>query len=82
MSGDCGHFIFEGQPGVGKKTMIWAMLREVFGPDNIQTHSKIRVFNLEVRIPLRTTFAHGSVLAIRYLDSVTDSDLFNLFLRL
>ncbi|KAI4338746.1 hypothetical protein MLD38_023765 [Melastoma candidum] len=47
MTGDCGHFIFEGPPGVGKKTMIWAMLHEVFGPDNIQTHSKTRVFRLE-----------------------------------
>ncbi|KAL4313055.1 hypothetical protein GQ457_01G014540 [Hibiscus cannabinus] len=29
--------IFEGPPGVGKRTMILAMLREVYGPDRIQT---------------------------------------------
>ncbi|KAM5554333.1 hypothetical protein ABKV19_022615 [Rosa sericea] len=33
--GGCGHFIFEGPPGVGKRTMIWAMLREAFGRDTI-----------------------------------------------
>lgn len=33
---DCGHFIFEGNPGVGKKTMIRALLREAFGTDRVQ----------------------------------------------
>lgn len=33
---ECGHFIFEGSPGVGKRTMIWALLREAFGPDKVQ----------------------------------------------
>ncbi|KAL2536695.1 replication factor C subunit 3-like [Forsythia ovata] len=31
-----GHFIFEGLPGVGKRTMIWALLREAFGANNVQ----------------------------------------------
>ncbi|EXB70670.1 hypothetical protein L484_023856 [Morus notabilis] len=34
--GHCGHFIFEGAPGVGKRTMIWAMIREAFGPDSVK----------------------------------------------
>ncbi|CAA3021090.1 replication factor C subunit 3-like [Olea europaea subsp. europaea] len=36
---ECGHFIFEGQPGVGKRTMIWAALKEAFGADEIQVQS-------------------------------------------
>ncbi|KAA8520346.1 hypothetical protein F0562_014602 [Nyssa sinensis] len=30
------HFIFGGLPGVGKRTMILALLREAFGPDSLQ----------------------------------------------
>ena len=37
--GGCGHVIFEGQPGVGKRTMIWAMLRDAYGPDRIQVRT-------------------------------------------
>ncbi|KAK4379568.1 hypothetical protein RND71_001430 [Anisodus tanguticus] len=35
---DCSnlHYIFAGQPGVGKRTMIFALLREVFGHDKVQ----------------------------------------------
>ncbi|XP_071931550.1 uncharacterized protein [Coffea arabica] len=35
-SENCSHFIFEGQPGVGKRTMIWAFLREAFGEDRVE----------------------------------------------
>jgi replication factor C subunit 3/5 len=34
--GGCNHIIFEGPPGVGKRTMVWAMLREFFGADRVQ----------------------------------------------
>uniref|UniRef100_A0A251V1R0 Putative DNA polymerase III, clamp loader complex, gamma/delta/delta subunit n=1 Tax=Helianthus annuus TaxID=4232 RepID=A0A251V1R0_HELAN len=33
---ECRHFIFEGQAGVGKRTMIWALLRDVYGADKVQ----------------------------------------------
>ncbi|CAK9140452.1 unnamed protein product [Ilex paraguariensis] len=33
---DCGNFISGGPAGVGKRTMIWAMLRKVFGSDKIE----------------------------------------------
>ncbi|XAR63335.1 hypothetical protein NMG60_11023241 [Bertholletia excelsa] len=36
---NCRHFIFEGAPGVGKKSMIWALLREAYGPDRVQEES-------------------------------------------
>ncbi|PON56702.1 DNA polymerase III [Parasponia andersonii] len=45
--GECGHFIFQGPPGVGKRTMIWAMLREAFGPDYIQASEEFKVFNVQ-----------------------------------
>ncbi|KAF7849950.1 hypothetical protein BT93_L0090 [Corymbia citriodora subsp. variegata] len=41
--GDCGHFIFEGPPGVGKRTMIWALLREVFGAEKVQGESQASI---------------------------------------
>jgi replication factor C subunit 3/5 len=39
--GGCGHVIFEGPRGVGKRTMIWAMLRDAFGPERIQVYINI-----------------------------------------
>ncbi|XP_022731630.1 replication factor C subunit 3-like [Durio zibethinus] len=45
--GPSAHVIFEGPPGVGKRTMIWAMLRETFGPDRVQTRDKRKVFDLK-----------------------------------
>ncbi|XWS59327.1 hypothetical protein CRYUN_Cryun08bG0112300 [Craigia yunnanensis] len=45
--GGCGHVIFEGPPGVGKRTMIWAMLREAFGPDKVQTRDGCKAFDLK-----------------------------------
>ncbi|XP_037427568.1 replication factor C subunit 5-like [Triticum dicoccoides] len=38
----CNHFIFEGGQAVGKRSMVLALLREAFGPDNLQVqeHSK------------------------------------------
>ncbi|XP_039057439.1 replication factor C subunit 3-like [Hibiscus syriacus] len=46
-SGECNHIIFEGPPGVGKRTMILAMLREVFGPDQVQTRDELKAFHLK-----------------------------------
>ncbi|EOY25329.1 ATPase family associated with various cellular activities, putative isoform 1 [Theobroma cacao] len=43
----CDHVIFEGPPGVGKRTMIWAMLREAFGPDGLQTRDERKAFDLK-----------------------------------
>ncbi|GMJ13981.1 hypothetical protein HRI_005067300 [Hibiscus trionum] len=44
-SGEYNHIIFEGPPGVGKRTMILAMLREVFGP--VQTREERKAFHLK-----------------------------------
>ncbi|XP_030550889.1 replication factor C subunit 3-like [Rhodamnia argentea] len=45
--GDCGHYIFEGPPGVGKRTMIWALLREVYGAEKVQAREVLKVFDLK-----------------------------------
>uniref|UniRef100_A0A452XCI9 Uncharacterized protein n=1 Tax=Aegilops tauschii subsp. strangulata TaxID=200361 RepID=A0A452XCI9_AEGTS len=39
---ECNHFIFEGGQAVGKRSMVLALLREAFGPHNLQVqeHSK------------------------------------------
>lgn len=42
---ECSHFIFEGNPGVGKRTMIWAFLREAFGPEKVQVYCIIIIIN-------------------------------------
>ncbi|KAG5018023.1 hypothetical protein JHK87_013878 [Glycine soja] len=43
----CSHFIFEGPPSVGKRSMIRAMLREVFGADKVQVIEECRNFNMK-----------------------------------
>lgn len=43
----CSHFIFEGPPCVGKRSMIRAMLREVFGADKVQVIEECRNFDLK-----------------------------------
>jgi len=53
--GDCGHFIFEGPPGVGKRTMIWALLREVFGAEKVQVHNLILITEYQT-LPTDSTF--------------------------
>ncbi|KAG6420254.1 hypothetical protein SASPL_116776 [Salvia splendens] len=44
---ECGQFIFEGNPGVGKRTMICALLREAFGPDKVQAKKETKNFYLK-----------------------------------
>ncbi|BAT77442.1 Replication factor C subunit 3 [Vigna angularis] len=43
----CSHFIFEGPPSVGKRSMIRAMLGEVFGSDRVQVEEEYKNFILK-----------------------------------
>ncbi|XP_049383057.1 uncharacterized protein LOC125847490 [Solanum stenotomum] len=50
------HFIFAGLPGVGKRTMIFALLRKIYGHDKVQARDKCKVFHLKVSIPYHLSF--------------------------
>ncbi|XP_057440444.1 uncharacterized protein LOC130732410 [Lotus japonicus] len=43
----CNHFIFEGPSNAGKRSMIRAMLREVFGADRVQVTEEVKEFNIK-----------------------------------
>ncbi|XP_052192541.1 uncharacterized protein LOC127801425 isoform X2 [Diospyros lotus] len=64
---NCGHFIFEGPTGVGKKTMIWAMLREAFGADRVQTREECKLFLLKgeavasIKVSVKISMQHVEV---------------------
>lgn len=48
----CGHYyIFEGAPGVGKRTMIQAMLRQAFGDQPMEVYYQYDLINLIPRSP-------------------------------
>lgn len=47
-TGDCPHLLFYGQPGVGKKTFILAMLREMFGAGVEKLRVENRAWKIEV----------------------------------
>ncbi|URD77808.1 hypothetical protein MUK42_03531 [Musa troglodytarum] len=42
------HLIFEGPPGVGKKTMVLATLRDAFGPENLKMKTELTKFELKI----------------------------------
>ncbi|KAH0766071.1 hypothetical protein KY285_001942 [Solanum tuberosum] len=48
--GSIRHFIFAGLPGVGKRTMIFALLRKIYGHDKVQARDKCKVFHLKLGI--------------------------------
>ncbi|XP_022636831.1 replication factor C subunit 3 isoform X2 [Vigna radiata var. radiata] len=63
----CSHFIFEGPPSVGKRSMIRAMLREVFGSDRVQVEEEYKNFILKgemvdsVQVRVKKSFHHVEV---------------------
>ncbi|WCJ33339.1 Replication factor C subunit 3 [Euphorbia peplus] len=64
---ECNHFIFEGPAGVGKRTMILAMLQESYGPEILQTREESKAFNLKgesvgtIEVAIRVSSKHIEV---------------------
>ncbi|KAG4163709.1 hypothetical protein ERO13_D01G189200v2 [Gossypium hirsutum] len=46
-SGEFSHIIFEGPAGVGKRTMMTAVIREIFGSDRVQTRDECKPYYLK-----------------------------------
>ncbi|VAH13132.1 unnamed protein product [Triticum turgidum subsp. durum] len=44
---ECNHFIFEGAQAVGKRSMVLALLRDAFGPHNLQVQEHSRRMELK-----------------------------------
>lgn len=61
------HFIFEGPPGVGKKTMVWALLREAFGPEKLEIKEELKEFKLKgevlgsIKVNVRSSPRHVEI---------------------
>ncbi|CAN0906738.1 Probable auxin efflux carrier component 1c [Linum grandiflorum] len=64
---NCNHLILQGPPGVGKTTMIWAMLQEAFGPHDVQTKEERMTFKLQgesigsIRVRVKASRQHVEV---------------------
>lgn len=56
--GDCPHTLFYGPPGAGKKTLILAMLRELYGPSAAKVHVEYK--------PWKITLPSGSTKEIEF----------------
>ncbi|RLN42768.1 hypothetical protein C2845_PM01G47150 [Panicum miliaceum] len=46
----CKHFIFEGPPSVGKRSMVLALIRDGFGPHDLKIEEQIKRFELKGEI--------------------------------
>ncbi|XP_062205856.1 replication factor C subunit 5-like [Phragmites australis] len=46
----CKHFIFEGPPAVGKRSMVLALIRDGFGPDDLKIEEQTKRFELKGEI--------------------------------
>ncbi|KAG0550122.1 hypothetical protein BDA96_01G312300 [Sorghum bicolor] len=43
----CSHFIFEGPPAVGKRSMVLALIRDAFGPNDLKIEEQTKRFELK-----------------------------------
>ncbi|PWZ55874.1 Replication factor C subunit 3 [Zea mays] len=46
----CRHFIFEGPPAVGKRSMVLALIRDAFGPHDLKIEEQTKRFELKGEI--------------------------------
>ncbi|KFM24547.1 Replication factor C subunit 3 [Auxenochlorella protothecoides] len=72
---DCPHALFYGPPGAGKKTLILALLREVYGPGVEKLKVECKPWKIE--LPTRTLEVEFTTLASAYHVELNPSDVGN-----
>ncbi|KAM3409292.1 hypothetical protein ACQJBY_001949 [Aegilops geniculata] len=68
----CNHFIFEGAQAVGKRSMVLALLRDAFGPDNL------KIEELTKRIELKGEIAKHIDVKVKISDHHVEVNLADL----
>ncbi|OIT19339.1 PREDICTED: replication factor C subunit 3-like [Nicotiana attenuata] len=62
LAGDCPHLLFYGPSGSGKKTLIMALLRQIFGPSADKVKVENKIWKVDVSFSLNFFFQGASML--------------------
>ncbi|MEW5320349.1 MAG: hypothetical protein WDW38_011427 [Sanguina aurantia] len=72
-TGDCPHVLFYGPPGAGKKTLVMALLREIYGAGVEKV--KVETKPWEIQLPSRKLEVEMTCLASNYHVEMNPSDV-------
>lgn len=73
--GDCPHTLFYGPPGAGKKTMILAMLKELYGEGSQKLHVEYKPW--KIQLPSRVLELEFATVSSAYHLELNPSDVGN-----
>ena len=73
--GDCPHTLFYGPPGAGKKTLVLALLRELFGPGAEKVHVELKPW--KIQLPSRVLEIEFATASSAYHVELNPSDVGN-----